>query len=87
MKWSVVLAVVGFGFGIASAIYWGRSSRVSIAPPRYPSGVTVTGPLVTLGPLQEYLQRVSTLNFWAALYGGIGVFLSTLGTIVGSFGS
>ena len=29
--------------------------------------------VVTMGPLQDYLQRVSALNFWAALYGGIGV--------------
>jgi hypothetical protein len=36
------------------------------------------GPAVTVGPLQDYLQRVGALNAKAAIYGGISVLLSTL---------
>jgi hypothetical protein len=45
-----------------------------------------SGPAVTVGPLQDYLQRVGALNAKAAIYGGISVLLSTLGGIVRSFG-
>jgi hypothetical protein len=85
MKWiALVLAVVGLGFGIASAYYWWSSSRESVAVLRYPPTITTSGPVVTMGPLQNYLQRVGALNARAAICGGISVFLSTISGVAGS---
>ena len=86
MNWALLSITVGAGFSLLSAVYWWRSSRASIAVLRHPPSITTSGPVVTMGPLQDYLRRVSALNAWAAIFGGIGVFLSTLGGIAGSIG-
>jgi hypothetical protein len=78
------LSLAGLGFGIASAWYWWQSSREAIVLPDPPSTVTYTGPVITAGPLADYMRRVSALNAKAAIYGAIGVTLATTSSVVGN---
>lgn len=77
------VAVIGFGFGIASAYYWWKSSREPFVIP-FPTIITSTGPAITTQPLEDYLRRVGSLNAKAAMCGAIGVSLSTVAGIMGS---
>ena len=85
MNWiAVALAIFGLVFGLASAWFWEASSQVPLTDPTIPPIVTAHGPAVTANHLQRYLRRVSALNKWAAIFGAIGVVLSTLSGLAGS---
>jgi hypothetical protein len=84
---AVILALVGFGFGLASARYWWRSSQEAIVLPNPPPIVTYAGPVIPAGPLGDYMQRVSAQSAKAAIYGAIGVALATIASIVATLGS
>jgi hypothetical protein len=83
---AIAFAVIGFGFGIASAWYWWKSSKEMLVIPNHPN-LSLSGTALATGPLADYFKRVSALNAKAAICGAIGVLLATIAGIVGTVGS
>jgi hypothetical protein len=79
---AIVVALVGFAFGLLSAWHWYRSSQT----PFNISAVTAVSPAgVYIGSndLERYLRAVGGHNRKAAICGAIGAFLSTLASLIG----
>jgi hypothetical protein len=83
MKPSLILAVLGLLAGLASAWFWWRSSRTSFEI-THVSLITSGSPVPNARDLEAYLKKVGSLNAKAAVFGGIGVLLSTLAGIAAS---
>ncbi len=81
---SLVLAGLGLAAGLASAWFWYRSSRTSFNI-AFVSMITSGSPVPTARDIEAYLREVGDLNAKAAVFGGIGVLLSTLAGIAATF--
>jgi hypothetical protein len=81
---SIILAVLGLVGGLASSWFWWRSSRASFTV-TWANFVTPSGPVITGNVLEAYLKEVGALNAKAAVFGAIGVLLSTLAGVAASF--
>jgi hypothetical protein len=80
---AIVLALLGFGFGILAAYFWWRSSQAEFRiSTSIPPIVMPTGPAVGLRDVENYLSEVGRLNKWAAIFTAIGVVLSTFSSVV-----
>jgi hypothetical protein len=84
---AIALSVVGFGFGIASAVYWWKSSREAVSQYAIPPIIAHGSPVITARQLEDYLRRVGALNAKAAIFGAIGVLFATIAGIVATVGS
>ena len=80
---AVVLAMIGLVCGVCSAVFWFKSSKVRFVV-RAAHMVTATGPGVTLGDVEPYLQEVGRLNARAAIFAALAVLASTASTVVSS---
>jgi hypothetical protein len=79
---ALVLAMIGFLFGLASAWFWLRSSRVSFEVV-HPLNFIGGSPAVTERHLEHYVARVGRLNARAAICGAIAVACSSSGGLIG----
>ena len=81
----ITLAVAGFGFGIAGATYWWRSS---VAIPIETLAVAYSGPGQTgaaaASALLADLRTVARLNRWAAIWTGVAIIFTTAATLAGA---
>ncbi|MGF6970720.1 hypothetical protein OKW43_007815 [Paraburkholderia sp. WC7.3g] len=84
--YALVLAVVGFAFGIAAACLWWKASRVSPSPGWEGDLAPVIPELEQLGwnvAFIEAAQKSGALNSTAAILTAIAVVLTTGSTVVG----
>jgi hypothetical protein len=82
---AIVLAVLGFGFGILAALWWFRSIQAKFRLSTNWPARTNTGAVVGSRDLENYLSEVGRLNKWAAIFTAIGVLLSTASTLASSW--